>query len=330
MLDDHSVPERNSPSFGYYFWHIQNEGREMSLQDRDRAIVLAYPSGLKELSYAGTLQSLSSVSKMRHSWYISELDDRVDEIWLDESKVESLPAQDSAVKPIFLRDGSFYLALVPLPGNTVQDGSSKIRIERREVCEQDKYPTNPKSAYFGKAQFLEISLLHYDGAQKPMTRDDWEAVQSGALVWVSDSSRSGTFEEFRQEVRRTQILDVRQGSVRKVEARFSDGISLAGQFDRRSEEWLGRWIDGNPVSFPAHRTSRSICGRGMVEVNGVTAAADFADARLILLVSQGGQIVRVGNGKNREIEVTLRGPVGSRTVRLPAYEFQTVRLDSQE
>ncbi len=282
--DNESVFGKTSP--GYVLW---NEGRKFAYQHENRAILFAHPDRL-----------VPETTRLGLSFFATELGgDGVDEVYVGDEKVTALPATFTHRTPVLLKDGRFYLALLPLPGNDALGAPSALEIRRTAT------------------RYLQISFLNYRGERRSMK--EWTYARNGVYLEAGDTRRFRSFAAFRRHVAKIQLDERQDGDLRAVTVTTPDGVMRA-TYDRRAEVFRRREFNDAAYAPAPFASSRAAIGReGHVSV-GKVAAACVPPQPLFLAADPARKVYVLLNLGESAADGVLTLPNGNtKTVTLPPY-----------
>jgi hypothetical protein len=225
---------------GYILW---NEGRKFAYQQGPRAILFAHPDRM-----------VPEASRLGLSFFVTELEKPVDEIWLGGKRVEHLPTASSSADWLVVRDGRFYLALRPLPGNENLGTADIIQIRRTST------------------KYLQVSFLNYVGERRSM--QEWLYARNGVYLETADTSRFPDLQRFLAYLRNVHVEERVDGDLRSVTVTTPDGM-MKTTYDRRQERFLALQWNNVPYQPVAFRSPRSTLGpAGQAQVGNVRVVCD--------------------------------------------------------
>ena len=282
MLHHDSLVESDNVSvFGKTTPHVLfNEGRKFAYQHQNRAVLFVHPDRL-----------VPDATRLGLSFYVTELEDKVDEIHLGTEKLAALPAKRKEPVPVVIRDGGFYLAIVPLPGNDDLGRQNAVEIRRTGT------------------RYLQVSFLNYEGKEHSM--DEWLYARNGLYLEAADTAEFPTTEDFLAHVRRIRVEEHVEGDVRDVKVTTPEGVMRA-TYDRREEKFLHRSFDGEPFRPDPFRCPRAALGlEGEVSV-GQTSVMCAPPQPVLLAADPERNVYVLLNLGKAETEAVLRLPDGSK------------------
>ena len=159
----------------------------------------------------------------------------VDEIYVNDRKIEALPVFFPAPASIYIRDGNISMAIHPL------EITDKGRKHAMSISIRD--------------DMLEIALFNYSGERKNFAKRDFLMIRNG-FAFAIQSADEGSFESFVQKEKGTQITDrlissvhSRQTIVRSVSVKFG-GHVLACELSPVSEGIKFMTYDDYEIDVP--------------------------------------------------------------------------------
>jgi hypothetical protein len=282
--ENESVFDEGNP--GYVLW---NEGRKFAYQHDHRAILFAHPDRI-----------VPETTRLGLSFFTGELKKEVDEVWLGGERVTQFPAASAEPQPVVIRDGKFYLAMVPLPGNDDLGRTNAVEIRRTTT------------------RFLQVSFLNYQGERRPM--DDWDYARNGLYLETADTDRYPATEAFLEHLKQVQLTETGEGDLRRVTVQSPEG-RMQADYDRRTEVFLKREYNGVPYvpsAFTCPRASMGLEGKATV---GKTSVACAPPQPVVLAADPDRQVYVLLNLGEAETKATLTLPEGkTREVVLGRYE----------
>jgi hypothetical protein len=275
---------------GYVLW---NEGRKFAYQQGPRAILFAHPDRL-----------VPEASRLGLSFFVTELETPVDEIWLGGKRVEHLPTASSSADWLVVRDGRFYLALRPLPGNENLGTTDVIQIRRTST------------------KYLQVSFLNYVGERRSM--QEWLYARNGVYLETADTSRFPDLQHFLAYLQNVHVEERVDGDLRSVTVTTPDGM-MQTTYDRRQERFLTRQWNSVPYQPVAFRSPRSTLGlAGQAEVGNVRVVCDPPQPILLAADLERRLFVLLNYG-NVGTQATLQLPnAAPRVIALHPYEERVI------
>lgn len=156
---------------------LWDEGRKLAFQHQQTAMVLYKPKRF------GRLQ----VSSLKLSVIIPCPFSEPDEIWLGEQRIEALTGESLEPCPVIVKDGAVYMAYHPLL-LTNHGRQAAVKVERANG-------------------FIMLSFYNYEGEERDFDPKTFVRTGNGFVVQVSSEQEAGSFEAFRNTVRKAQIHD---------------------------------------------------------------------------------------------------------------------------
>ncbi|MHB9133192.1 MAG: hypothetical protein ACYDBB_19150 [Armatimonadota bacterium] len=227
-------------NLGYVLW---NEGRKFAYQHENRAILFAHPDRI-----------VPETTRLGLSFFASELEFKVDEVWLGDKKVTTFPAVSDTPQQVVIKDGKFYLALIPLPENDNLGRTNAVEIRHTST------------------NYLQVSFLNYQGARHAM--QDWAYARNGLYVETADTNKYPTTRAFLDHLKQIEISEVDQGDVRSVSVQSPDG-KMEADYDKKAEAFLLRTFNDMPYAPPAFTSPRAALGlQGKAAVGKTSVTCD--------------------------------------------------------
>jgi hypothetical protein len=241
----------------YYSWYggadrfyspnlLHQDGRQHVLQYKGKAILLSQPVKREN----GHLQSLRFDALL-------PVYEPVDEIWVGEQKITSLPVRFPWDQPVTIRDGSVYLALRSLQPTDL--GNSTPAVELSEVNHHlilSIYNLRGSDPHFFPAYMLDHT-------------------HNGLIFEIGTASEHGDFASFRKHIAEAEVSEqLRLEEIREVRYR-SGPDTLRLVYHPGTQETLAGEINGQttrPSGFECQDAVQRSEGR--LTVGGVSLFSD--------------------------------------------------------
>lgn len=187
---------------------ISAQGKYRTYQHDNKLIMLAQPNvGIitneaKERDFGQKKQPARDITSVQctAALFNYEPNGPAWEIYVDDQKVDALPATAKLSQVVTIRDGVTYLAIRPLPTDDV-GRDAEVTLTK----------SSPQPQAFHESILIQPALLinaHFYKSDAPITADakkKLESARSGFVVEMGDSADSGTFEQFRDRVRAAKL-----------------------------------------------------------------------------------------------------------------------------
>jgi hypothetical protein len=259
---------------------ISEQGKYRCYQSANRLIMLARPQSnviaqqaaehpfgqrkmpAQEMKSVQCSAALFSYEQPQSAW----------EIFVDDKKVEALPATAKYGQVITIRDGVSYIALRPLP-TTDLGRDAEITLEAGQPQTQAYHEqTKIQPALFVHANFYRRNTAIPGDALKKL-----ENAQSGFVVEMGDEKEYGSFQKFQTHVRKAKLEAGEKGAV----------IYTTGK-DALAASWDGFTVNGKDpyAQIKAQKlwqdTTLSQMGRARLEKNGAVIEREPSWANMFL------------------------------------------------
>lgn len=193
---------------------ISGQGKYETYQNKNRLIMIARPVGKTIKAKAGkhkfgqkelpaqdikTVQcsaALFSYEKPKPTW----------EIYIDDKKVEKLPATAKFGQVIVIRDGVSYIALRPIPTDDLGRDVEITLEEGKPQTQAYHTQTNIQPALLINAYFYKKNKAISKDTLKKLDK-----ARSGFVVEMGDEKEYGSFSKFHQKVLKGRIKTKRDG-----------------------------------------------------------------------------------------------------------------------
>lgn len=194
------------------------------------------------------------------------------EIYLDDTRVEQLPATARYGQVITIRDGVSYLALRPLPTDDLGRDA--------EITLEAGLPQTQAYHEFTKIQpalFVHANFYRRQTAIDAETLKKLDTAQSGFVVEMGDEKEYGTFAKFRAQARGARLVAGEKGAVTYTTGK-----------DTLAASWDSFTVNGeDPYAYARDKqfwqdTTLTQMGRGRLEKNGAVIEREPSWANMLL------------------------------------------------
>jgi hypothetical protein len=156
---------------------INDEGRKIGLHHKQSAMLLYKPKAFRRLK----------VSDISLSLFFTTGNRTFDELRFGSETIKSDHGTSSLLQPVFIRDGSVYIAIHPLM--PVDHGrKNAIELSRFESC-------------------TILSFFNYQGEKRDFDREEFMLTGNGFVIEIADNEEYGSFDEFCDIMGKSKIVD---------------------------------------------------------------------------------------------------------------------------
>ncbi len=197
-------------------------GLLLTFQSRNRAIVFAKPHGNRNrfLEAVGK-EGLSHLATVIGLWNLA--DGREWELFAGGRRIESFPHRMTAARPILIRDGISYLAVLPLPSTDLG------RDAEIEIAPGIAGRAEPNGAAVAPALTISIFNLRRD-RPVPVNSLDLKAIgtrsHGGFVLEMGDDAQYGSFEAFARHIQANRLTTEWHEDRRLLEVAYRSGPDL--------------------------------------------------------------------------------------------------------
>lgn len=293
---------------------ISEQGKYRCYQAGNRLILLARPQPnviaqqAAEHSFGQTKVPAQPITSVQCSaaLFSYEQPQPAWEIFVDDRKVETLPAAARYGQVITIRDGVSYLALRPLPTDDLgRDAEITLEVGQPQTQAYHEQ-TNIQPALFVHANFYRR-----DAAIPADTLKKLGTASSGFVVEMGDENDSGSFEEFRAHVLRARLATNEKGAVTYTTGK-----------DTLAATWDGFTVNGvDPYAYAKERqlwqdTTLTQMGSARLEKNGavVERGTRHPELNLFLQTFPKQKIYVAMNLLPNYLDYSFREPGGVRII----------------
>lgn len=244
---------------------ISAQGKYRTYQHDSKLIMLAQPNigvisnEAKERNFGQKKQPARDIKSVQCTAAVFNYEPNGPtwEIYVDDQKIDQLPATARLDQVITIRDGVSYLAIRPLPTDDV-GRDAEVTLTRSEPQPQAFH----ESVNIQPALLINAHFYKSDASLPADARKKLETARSGFIVEMGDATDSGTFEQFRQRI-----------GAAKLSGDNQQFTYQSGQ-DTLVASWDGFSINGvDPYQAMQDRkllqdTSLTQMGKGRLEKNG--------------------------------------------------------------
>lgn len=232
---------------------ISEQGRYRTYQHGNKLVLLARPNA----EYLAKQKDVRSV-QCTAALFNFELPAPTWAIYVDDRKVEALPATAKNGQVVTIHDGVSYLAIRPLPGTDL-GRDVEISLEEGVAQRSDSYKdTSMKPALLVNAYLYKREAVLDADAAKAL-----EGARSGFVVELGDVAECGSFEKFQAAVRNAKLAVDEEGAVTYTTGK-----------DTLVARWEGFTVNGtDPYAYAKaaklwQDTTLSQMGQARLEKNG--------------------------------------------------------------
>ena len=182
---------------------IQDRGRKIGIQCKNFALQL----------YKAKPMYGNGVTNLRLSLIMARPDEKVEQVWLGDKKLEGERLTSEVPCPVFIQDGPVYMAFHPL---LLTDHGRDFAVEAKWINGH-----------------MQISFYNYMGPARDFTVEEMLLTANGFVAQVGTAAEFGSFAEFRRSAMELQVHD---GWQKTVHSRFTS-------LRKTSVQWQGNRID---------------------------------------------------------------------------------------
>lgn len=203
---------------------LEDDGRKLGIQHHNTVMMLYKP---KPILWKG-------VHSLKLSLILKKPDEKIDEVWLGDRRMEGRDMASEESCPVFIRDGSVYMAFHPL----------LLTDHGREHAVAAKWENG----------FLLVSLYNYAGTARDFGMREMLLTGNGFVAEIGCREENGSFEEFRRTAGECCIRDEwqstmhsRYSTIRKTSFQKGD-LCMACEYSPVTEGIKQITVNGQPLS----------------------------------------------------------------------------------